>query len=303
MNTIEALKIVGGLSKPSKMPGWAYGIPAAGATKIKGLIGYAVNFDNSANARIELGSGGGTGPGTGSFAVSDGVTIEALIRPEYSGDFGDIDEIFRKDRGDKALRMLLSFQHDQGKNYLKPEGDVKESLSFGLFILGQGYHELKLPLDGKNGRPTLAALKDGNYHPKPSKATISNAMDVGNPSNFIRIQELFDNDLEKLKQQFSSYSFTDDETRMAMKSIKEISGYVADPHGAVGYLGLKNYQSTDNEYGIFLETAHPVKFLDVVQETLDTKVDIPMQIQAILHKEKVAKQIATYEELKEFLNS
>jgi threonine synthase len=129
-------------------------------------------------------------------------------------------------------------------------------------------------------------------------------MDVGNPSNFIRIQELFDNDFKKLKQQFSSYSFTDDETKSAMKDIKEISGYVADPHGAVGYLGAnKHLKNTSDTLCVFLETAHPVKFLNVVEETLDIKVKVPLQIQAILHKEKVAKQIATYEELKEFLNS
>ena len=84
-------------------------------------------------------------------------------------------------------------------------------------------------------------LVAGVYNPKPSKATISNAMDVGNPSNFIRIRELFNNDLEALKSAFSSYSFSDEETRETMKKIYGDSGYVADPHGAVGYLGLKKY--------------------------------------------------------------
>jgi len=146
-------------------------------------------------------------------------------------------------------------------------------------------------------------LKTGNYEPKPSKATISNAMDVGNPSNFIRIQQLFDNSFEDLKKDFSSVSFNDDQTREAMKEIKAKSGYIADPHGAVGYLGLKDYELSDNEYGIFLETAHPVKFADIVEDTLDTKVEIPEQIKGVLNKEKVFQSISKYEELKSYLLS
>ncbi|QTE21649.1 threonine synthase [Polaribacter cellanae] len=144
-------------------------------------------------------------------------------------------------------------------------------------------------------------LKDGKYTPKPSKATISNAMDVGNPSNFIRIQELFNNDFEALKNNFSSYSFTDNETREKMKAIYKDSGYVADPHGAVGYLGLEKYGLNENEFGVFLETAHPVKFLDVVEGTLPVKVEIPTQIQKVIHHKKVAIKASSYKDLKAFL--
>ena len=144
-------------------------------------------------------------------------------------------------------------------------------------------------------------LVQGIYNPKPSKATISNAMDVGNPSNFIRIKELFNNDLETLKSAFSSYSFSDDETRETMQKIYNTSGYVADPHGAVGYLGLKKYGLQENEFGIFLETAHPVKFLDVVEETLPVKVAIPEQIQKVIDHKKIAIKAANYEDLKAFL--
>ena len=146
-------------------------------------------------------------------------------------------------------------------------------------------------------------LMEGIYQPKPSKPTISNAMDVGNPSNFIRIQELFDNDFEALKSHFSSYSFTDHETRKAMKKIYATSQYIADPHGAVGYLGLQKYGLNSLEFGVFLETAHPVKFLDVVENTLPVKVAIPEQIQQIMTKEKVSKKINSYQELKEFLTA
>ena len=126
-------------------------------------------------------------------------------------------------------------------------------------------------------------------------------MDVGNPSNFIRIKELFNNDLETLKSAFSSYSFTDDETRTTMKEIYTNSGYVADPHGAVGYLGLKKYELSENEFGVFLETAHPVKFLDIVEETLPVKVAVPAQIQKVINNKKVALKASSYEDLKEFL--
>jgi threonine synthase len=87
-----------------------------------------------------------------------------------------------------------------------------------------------------------------------------------------------------------------------MKKVHEETSYVADPHGAVGYLGLKEHNLSANEIGIFLETAHPVKFLDVVEETLDVQVAIPPQIQKVMDKEKVATKIASYEELKMFLN-
>ncbi|WP_299108950.1 threonine synthase [uncultured Tenacibaculum sp.] len=146
-------------------------------------------------------------------------------------------------------------------------------------------------------------LESGKYEPKPSKATISNAMDVGNPSNFIRIQELFDNDIEQLKKAFSSYSFSDELTKETMKSIYKESGYIADPHGAVGYLGLEKYGLKVNAIGIFLETAHPVKFLDVVEDTLAIKVAIPEQIKEVIDKEKKSIKIGAYQELKAFLNA
>ena len=144
-------------------------------------------------------------------------------------------------------------------------------------------------------------MVDGIYNPKPSKATISNAMDVGNPSNFIRIRELFNNDLKKLKNTFSSYSFSDEKTRETMKSIYNNTKYIADPHGAVGFLGLQKHKLKPNEYGVFLETAHPVKFLDVVEETLHVQVEIPEQIKKVIHKEKVSINISSYDDLKNFL--
>ncbi|WP_298882297.1 threonine synthase [uncultured Polaribacter sp.] len=178
--------------------------------------------------------------------------------------------------------------------------------NFGNICAGIMAQKLGLPIKhfvaSTNVNDTVPNyLKDGVYNPKPSKATISNAMDVGNPSNFIRIKELFNNDLEALKNAFSSYSFSDDATRKTMKDIYANSGYIADPHGAVGYLGLLKHGLQDNEYGIFLETAHPVKFLDVVEETLPVKVEIPAQIQKVMNNTKVAIKASSYENLKAFL--
>ena len=179
--------------------------------------------------------------------------------------------------------------------------------NFGNICAGIVANKLGMPVKHfiasvNSNKTVVDYLKTGEYTPKPSVATISNAMDVGNPSNFIRIQQLFDNNFEDLKNDFSSYSYSDDSTREAMKEIKTKSGYIADPHGAVGYLGLQEYKLSDNEYGIFLETAHPVKFLDIVEGTLEgTKVAIPEQIQEVLDKEKEFNSISEYDELKSYL--
>ncbi|PKA99569.1 threonine synthase [Flavobacteriaceae bacterium MAR_2009_75] len=140
------------------------------------------------------------------------------------------------------------------------------------------------------------------YMPKPSTATISNAMDVGDPSNFVRIRHLYDDNFEELEKNLSSYSFDDKETKAAMLEIFEKNAYIADPHGAVGYLGLKKHQKKHpGRYGIFLETAHPVKFLDVVVETVGKEVEIPSQIQKVMSKEKKSISIRSYDELKSYL--
>lgn len=144
-------------------------------------------------------------------------------------------------------------------------------------------------------------IETGIYTPKPSKQTISNAMDVGDPSNFVRILEIFKNDDAELKKVLSSYSFTDKETQNAMREIKEKHHYIADPHGAVGYLGLKKQGIDANSFGIFLETAHPVKFLNVVEPIINETLELPKQIKEVIDKKKVSIKISKYEELSRFL--
>jgi threonine synthase len=140
------------------------------------------------------------------------------------------------------------------------------------------------------------------YEPQPSVATISNAMDVGDPSNFVRIRHIYNNDITTLSEYLSSYSFTDEQTKDAMLELYNEYNYIADPHGAIGYLGLKKYQGQNsNTYGIFLETAHPVKFLDIVEDTIKENIEIPEKIFKQMKKKKKSIKISSYDELKEFL--
>ncbi|MEP6747906.1 MAG: threonine synthase [Bacteroidota bacterium] len=146
-------------------------------------------------------------------------------------------------------------------------------------------------------------LRTENYQAKKAVATISNAMDVGNPSNFVRILELFHQQLGDLKKIFSSYSINDDDTRGAIKEVYSIFNYLPDPHGAVGYIALKKYLSAyPGNKGMFLETAHPVKFYDVVEPIINQKVPVPGSVAAILNKEKHAIKMGTaYSEFKAYL--
>jgi len=124
------------------------------------------------------------------------------------------------------------------------------------------------------------------------------------PSNFIRIQKLYNNDLAELKKDFSSYSFSDEETRTAMKFIYEEHQYIAEPHGAIGFLGLQKEQTKQpDSIGVFLETAHPIRFSEIVEANLCVTLEIPKQIKTILDKKKISTEIITYEELKSYLKS
>jgi len=145
-------------------------------------------------------------------------------------------------------------------------------------------------------------LKTGQYIPKKTIKTISNAMDVGNPSNFIRIQNLYNNDFNKLKKSMSGYYFSDSETSNEISNVYKKYNYILDPHGAVGYLGLKKFLNVNKNYfGVFLETAHPVKFKEIVEKKIKDKISIPNQINDILNKTKIKTPISNYTELKSFL--
>ncbi|MDA0779267.1 MAG: threonine synthase [Bacteroidetes bacterium] len=207
----------------------------------------------------------------------------------------------------QSLYFFFAYQQ------LKKQGINKDlvfsvpSGNFGNICAGIVANRLGLPIHhfvaSTNVNDTVPRyLQTQEYNPNPSKQTISNAMDVGNPSNFIRIQSLYKNDFNALKQQFSSYAFDDNQTQIALKDLYENHNYVADPHGAVGYLGLQKYmQENPNTHGVFLETAHPIKFRDTVEENLKITLDIPEQIQHILDKTPKKTALKDYDAFKAYL--
>ncbi|WP_018969726.1 threonine synthase [Rubritalea marina] len=136
-------------------------------------------------------------------------------------------------------------------------------------------------------------LSDGNYDPQPSTPTISNAMDVGAPSNFARMKDLFEDNWEAMRENISGVAFDDDETREAIKRVKEETGYTIDPHGAVGVLAAEAWlQASPESETIILETAHPSKFLPTMEEVLGKgSVDVPERLAELADLEKVAHSI------------
>ena len=130
-------------------------------------------------------------------------------------------------------------------------------------------------------------IETGIFQPKPSIATLSNAMDVGVPSNFIRIIELFLNDYNKIKKVISSESISDEETIDTIRNVFNKHNYMLDPHSAVAYKALANHiHKNQAQKGILLGTAHPVKFPDVVEKAIGTPPDTPLSVQKVLKKEK-----------------
>jgi len=148
-------------------------------------------------------------------------------------------------------------------------------------------------------------LASGIFSPRPSIKTIANAMDVGNPSNFSRLNELYANDVTKMGQDIVGKSYTDKQIKSTLKNVYEKFGYILDPHGAIGYMGLKDFlteQPNKNLTGVFLETAHPAKFYEEVEVILGKKIHIPEPLQQIMQQEKKSVKIAAKgSALKDFL--
>jgi threonine synthase len=146
-------------------------------------------------------------------------------------------------------------------------------------------------------------LSTEKYQTKKAVATISNAMDVGDPSNFIRILELLHHEFSGLKNLMSSYSVSDNETRETLKNVFDNEHYLADPHGAVAYYALNEYlQQHPGQAGMFLETAHPVKFYDVVEPVIGEAIPIPEPLKPLMEKDKKSILMeADFQQLSEFL--
>ncbi len=146
-------------------------------------------------------------------------------------------------------------------------------------------------------------IETGEMLQKQAQPTLSNAMDVANPSNFVRILEIFEKNIPELRKQLSTVTITDEATAEAIAAIYNTTGYITDPHGAVGYRALQQYLlQHPSQKGLFLGTAHPVKFPEAVEKMTGRVMEVPESIAGILHKPKLA--IATevgFENLKEFL--
>ncbi|HEY0458639.1 MAG TPA: threonine synthase [Pyrinomonadaceae bacterium] len=147
-------------------------------------------------------------------------------------------------------------------------------------------------------------LETGKMQVKSSVATLSNAMDVANPSNFVRILEIFDNDYLNLKEKMEAVSVGDETTAGTMREVYRKYGYVLDPHGAVGFYALCKYlEKNPGKKGFFLETAHPVKF-DSVEKIVGTSGDVPDSVKDLFSRPKQSVEIeANYEDLREILLS
>ena len=151
-------------------------------------------------------------------------------------------------------------------------------------------------------------LQNGRYQPKSTIATISNAMDVGDPSNFIRILELFQQKVSDLKSVLSSTSIDDITTEETIKDVFEKNNYILDPHGAVAYFALNEYLQwadaaiVSGARGIFLETAHPVKFPEIVEAVTQKKIEVPESVDYLFGREKLSIEMnASFDSFKEWM--
>ena len=254
-----------------------------------------------------------------------GKNIHAL---EVNGSFDDCQRMVKQAFADETLtqkRLLTSansinvarwlpqqfyyfFAYKQWSQKETPPVFCVPSGNFGNICAGMLAHISGLPaahfIAACNTNDVVPRyLHSGEYRVKPAVPTLSNAMDVGDPSNFVRVLQLFDHHFISLKEKLSGYTITDAETKDTIQSVKQDTGYLLEPHGAVAYLSLKRYlEQHPHAKGIFLETAHPVKFYDVVEPVTGEKIAIPPSIQSILQQPKQSTVIdADYASLKKIL--
>ena len=248
---------------------------------------------------------------------------------EVEGSFDDCQAMVKAAFADPQLneRMRLASANSinifrlipQGFYYVRAYGQVKRygkpvvfsvpSGNFGNLSAGVMMHKMGLPVQQFVASTNLNKvvpdyLKTRQYIPLESSiATISNAMDVGDPSNFVRLLRFFNDDYEALKTRVSGYFFDDQQTKQAMTDVYRQYEYVMCPHTAIGYLGLCAYQHTsDDTCGITLSTAHPSKFKDLVEEVIGASVEVPERLAVLVNRSRQSQLIpARFEALKEFL--
>ena len=187
-----------------------------------------------------------------------------------------------------------------------PEGAkptfVIPSGNFGNLTAGLFAEEMGLPVEqfvaATNRNDVVPVyLKEGEYRPRPSVATISNAMDVGAPSNFARMESIFGSEWERMRSRIAGFAYDDERTRDTIRRVKAEAGYTLEPHGAVGWMAAEAWRKDHPEsHTVVLETAHPSKFLDVMEGELGKgAIDIPERLACLADREKVAIQLGTDE--------
>jgi len=193
-------------------------------------------------------------------------------------------------------------------NEEKPPVICVPSGNFGNICAGMLAGRSGLPVEhfiaAVNRNDVIARyLASGDYQPVQAVATLSNAMDVGEPSNFIRIEEIFGKEWTSLTDHLSAASITDEETIATIRRVYQKYQYLLDPHGAVGFLALERYlKEHPGQKGIFLETAHPVKFPESVEKIIGGSIPVPDHVKPLLTREKVSTLIEPeYGALKDFL--
>lgn len=159
------------------------------------------------------------------------------------------------------------------------------NITAGIFANWMGLPVKRFIAANNRNDVFLKYLETGVYTPRPSVATIANAMDVGDPSNFARIMDLFDiyeDKHQEICQHITGYRFTDEEIEQTIRYVYKNDGYLLDPHGACGYQALIQNALEADETGLFLETAHPAKFKDTVDRILEADIEIPAKLQEFM---------------------
>jgi threonine synthase len=175
------------------------------------------------------------------------------------------------------------------------------NITAGLFAKRMGLPVKRFIAANNRNDIFLQYLQTGVYTPRPSVSTIANAMDVGDPSNFARVLDLYGASHAAISAEISGVSYNDEQIAETLKDCKQETSYLLDPHGAVGYRALQEGLQA-NETGVFLETAHPAKFLETVEKIIAEKVEIPQKLQEFMKGEKKSLQMTKdFESFKSYL--
>ena len=180
--------------------------------------------------------------------------------------------------------------------FVIPSGNFG-NLTAGLFAEAMGLPVEQFVAATNRNDVVPVYLREGEYRPRPSVATISNAMDVGAPSNFARMESIFGSECERMRSRVVGFAYDDEMTRNTIRQIKAETGYTLEPHGAVGWMAAEAWRKDHPQaHTVVLETAHPSKFLDVMEEELGKRtIEIPERLACLADREKVAIQLGTDE--------